>query len=592
MAAPLDRRRRIPRMMRADRTAIRQRCRTHSYPDAVIRSRQKPQAMPDATKAPALMFEVRRMTRQELSSWRAKRRARRRLLRKTARNAFFSVSAVSVTATRSLAGSSVRVPVTEQERELSESVAAGKSAANAQKGYTKQLTRAGAEATKPLRSKAAAAIKERWKNVKGRWARSSGSQRSRTKRLIRLKPQRVKITAVGRVAEPFKAIGQAKSDAGKALSRAFSPFTAVARRVKSAISVIAFLLLLLPVLAFAVAPVLLVPVLGAAGNQTPKGSSGDAIEGLPDWFTDDMVIAALECQEEYGHPAGATLAQIIIESGWQPSDLATVEHNLFGMTWWSGYADCPEVSGYVDYRNSAGIMRWISFKSNVDCIVFRSRVFLQSSGWTNNPYIQEGIEKRNSNIFVQGLVDWCDEGYPAALIIIMNSNNLQQFDNMTVSEYRQLRAAQTAAQAPGYSEPIGPIIVSDGQLTNLQEAVISATYYTPSTGAGYCAAWVTDVFSNAGIGLFYGNACDMYWAYCNSSNYADLEPGMIIAVYSEPYSDAAVLYGHVGVYIGNGTVAHCVSGTVCFDSLEYWVNVFGVTTTPRWGWLGNVDLSG
>ena len=118
-----------------------------------------------------------------------------------------------------------------------------------------------------------------------------------------------------------------------------------------------------------------------------------------------------------------------------------------------------------------------------------------------------------------------------------------------------------------------------------------STGWTSSTGAGYCAAWVSNVFSNAGVGTFYGNACDMYWSYCTSSDTSSIKTGMIVAVPSEPYSYAAILYGHIGIYIGGGTVRHCASGVVKSQSLSSWISEFGVTTTARWGWLGGVALS-
>lgn len=40
-----------------------------------------------------------------------------------------------------------------------------------------------------------------------------------------------------------------------------------------------------------------------------------AMEGLTPYITYEMVEAALDAQEKYGHPAGCTLAQIICESG-------------------------------------------------------------------------------------------------------------------------------------------------------------------------------------------------------------------------------------------------------------------------------------
>ena len=126
--------------------------------------------------------------------------------------------------------------------------------------------------------------------------------------------------------------------------------------------------------------------------------------------------------------------------------------------------------------------------------------------------------------------------------------------------------------------------------TGSQSAVVDAAAWTPSTGVGYCAAWVSNVFANAGVGLIYGNACDMYWAYCYSSDLSEIQPGMIIAVPTEPYSYAAILYGHIGIYIGGGIVRHCSSGWVMSQSLDSWISEFGVTSTPRWGWLGGIVL--
>ena len=54
------------------------------------------------------------------------------------------------------------------------------------------------------------------------------------------------------------------------------------------------------------------------------------LEGLPPYITTMMVEAALECQEEYGHPAAVPIAQIIQESGQgdRMSRLAERDHNL------------------------------------------------------------------------------------------------------------------------------------------------------------------------------------------------------------------------------------------------------------------------
>lgn len=131
---------------------------------------------------------------------------------------------------------------------------------------------------------------------------------------------------------------------------------------------------------------------------------------------------------------------------------------------------------------------------------------------------------------------------------------------------------------------------ADGQTSPRQQAILSACGSTPSPGAGWCAAWVSAVYRNAGLGTWSGNACDMYERWCTSSDPADLRPGMIIAVSSHSHTAAGRAYGHVGIYIGNGQVMQNV-GAITTQSLDSWIAYYGTTVTPRWGWLGGTDLS-
>ena len=78
-------------------------------------------------------------------------------------------------------------------------------------------------------------------------------------------------------------------------------------------------------------------------NEAAKQS----LAGLPPYITYEMVEEAIECQEDYGHPAGCTIAQFICESGQgdHMSRLAERDHNIFGMKWSSSFAASPEVTG-------------------------------------------------------------------------------------------------------------------------------------------------------------------------------------------------------------------------------------------------------
>ena len=173
------------------------------------------------------------------------------------------------------------------------------------------------------------------------------------------------------------------------------------------------------------------------------------------------------------------------------------------------------------------------------------------------------------------------------LVDQLNSNVQSLIDQRNAELLAAQEEARRMAASRSSSSPVTIVSGASGS----QAAVISATYSTGSTGAGYCAAWVSNVFANAGVGSFGGNACDMYWSYCSSSDKSSIKPGMIIAVPTEPYSAAARLYGHIGIYVGNNTVRHCLSGVITTQSLDSWISQFGVSATPRWGWLGGVALA-
>lgn len=57
------------------------------------------------------------------------------------------------------------------------------------------------------------------------------------------------------------------------------------------------------------------------GNSS-SGNGNITVSGLPQCIKEEMVIASLQCQEKYKHPASVTLAQIIQESTGKNSGLS------------------------------------------------------------------------------------------------------------------------------------------------------------------------------------------------------------------------------------------------------------------------------
>ena len=148
-------------------------------------------------------------------------------------------------------------------------------------------------------------------------------------------------------------------------------------------------------------------------------------------------------------------------------------------------------------------------------------------------------------------------------------------DNVNIST-----AGYVARQA---WKPVG--ILSDGTLSTNQKKVLASTSRTPSPGYGLCAGWVTNVFENAGIGSWYGDACDQYRWFCKSADLSQLKPGMIIAVSSHGKTWAGSIWGHVGIYVGNGKLKDNI-GYIRTISIFDWMDFYGDRVTPKWGWFG------
>ena len=80
---------------------------------------------------------------------------------------------------------------------------------------------------------------------------------------------------------------------------------------------------------------------------------------------------------------------------------------------------------------------------------------------------------------------------------------------------------------------------------------------------GECAAWVSGVYAAAGLEYPGGNAID-YWDWWRGEGSSDMSkvPVGAAVVGSGSMSSAGLTYGHIGIYIGSGLIAHNAGGNV------------------------------
>lgn len=127
-----------------------------------------------------------------------------------------------------------------------------------------------------------------------------------------------------------------------------------------------------------------------------------------------------------------------------------------------------------------------------------------------------------------------------------------------------------------------------------QKDIVDATNRVPSPGAGWCARWVSNVYSAAGLPAPSGNACCMYLNYCTSSDPSELKVGMLVAVQESPtsygiWNNGHYGYGHVGIYIGDGKVISNEGGPIVTRTLDEWTRVYGTRSQVRWGFPPGVS---
>ena len=342
-----------------------------------------------------------------------------------------------------------------------------------------------------------------------------------------------------------------------------------------------------------------------AGSAEEEKTDDAAGYNLPTFVTQEMMEAFFEIQEEYGIPVSSGIAQLISESGFGRygpggesgqglSQLAYDYKNLFGIKYFSGDSYAVGVVDMTtgEQTSSGGSMTIVAgfsvYPGYAACIRQRAWMLMRS------PYIDHlsdclnpnngSYSKEDAKQFIEGIrrAGWAtDLSYVEKCVRHMDTYNLYVFDNMTYDEY--LSGAGTAGGS------------YDGTVTEQMQRIADVARNNAGTypcTPDMCAAWVTGVYQAAGAPVIpYGNAIDMWntYAQTGSTSRENIPPGAIVCGSGTGYMGA--LYGHVGIYLGDGLVANNV-GYFSVETLEQWCSWQTATCQGHTGWIGWVYPGG
>lgn len=338
-------------------------------------------------------------------------------------------------------------------------------------------------------------------------------------------------------------------------------------------------------LAFLLVFGLIAAIAGGAAEEDKKSAS---LDGMPAWVTYELVLSCLKAHETYGYPAGALLGQLMLENGTNDSGSALGRdcHNYAGIKYFGDIDGL--ITGYKEYLTgeytSGGAYyttraKFAVFASDEAFMEYRCTRLLKQSNYTSVPNYQKAIDTNNSELFLRALGEGgyyttSTDSYVATYRSICEQFPLvAQLDSMTAAEFESRYSGGSANFEGG----------EDYQnAEQWQKNIVSACLSTPSPGSGYCAMWVSQVYSNAGLGYPGGNGNSMLAGHATSTDWSHIKVGQIVSAQGSPTS-AGKIYGHVAIYIGGGQIMDNI-GYIRTESLSEWVNYYSAYGWVVYGW--------
>jgi flagellum-specific peptidoglycan hydrolase FlgJ len=272
-------------------------------------------------------------------------------------------------------------------------------------------------------------------------------------------------------------------------------------------------------------------------DQRPAGVPGTAAQQA---FISRVAPGAIAAEQRYGIPAAVTIAQAIDESGWGQSELATADHNLFGIKG-TGPAG-RDMRPTREYENGVWVTLAAPFRvyhNIAESIEDHSQLLA-----TGAAYQHAMANRHEPDAFAAALtgVYATDPDYGSNLIALMRLYHLYRYDSATTAGAQatappEPRVTDQQAAVPGVWAPQAPAGRAAAGLPGVAGAVTAGAVRTRRTGRRRYVSQIPyavsadfvarakgpltrarplyqDVASHTGIGWELLAACD--WMQCQA----------------------------------------------------------------------------
>jgi hypothetical protein len=199
-------------------------------------------------------------------------------------------------------------------------------------------------------------------------------------------------------------------------------------------------------------------------DQQPTGLPGTAAQQA---FISLVAPGAIAAQQRYGIPAAVTIAQAIDESGWGQSELATADHNLFGIKG-TGPAG-SDMQPTREYENGIWVTRTAPFRAyhNIaESIEDHSQLLATGAAYQPamaNRHLPDAFATALTGVYAT------DPDYGSSLIALMQLYHLYRYDSATPTSSQatappEPQVAGQPAAVPGLSAPGTPGVLGNASV--------------------------------------------------------------------------------------------------------------------------------